>query len=282
MTGNGGLSALCITTGMVAWMHSYTIGTFALPLGQIMMWYVMYVWWRDVIREATFEGLHTTAVQKSHRIGMVLFIVSEVMFFFAFFWAFFHSSIVPAIQIGNTWPPQGIQAFNPWEVPLLNTLILLLSGCSVTWAHHSIVAGYRKEAIISLAITVGTGFLLYVLPSSWVYGESFPYFRFCVWIYVLLSDRIPWSSCSSRNSHALCVSSSTDQRTLHTTTPLRIRSCGLILTFCRCCLTFPICGCLLMRRTWVGLVSRSKSPSGVPWSSETSQCLRAETYNSSR
>ena len=151
----GGLTALTITTGTVCFMHSYQIGTYALPLGQVMMWFVMYTWWRDVIREATFEGLHTTAVQKSHRIGMVLFIVSEIMFFFAFFWAFFHSSIVPAIQIGNTWPPQGIQAFNPWEVPLLNTLILLLSGCSVTWAHHSIVAGYRKEAIVSLVLTVG-------------------------------------------------------------------------------------------------------------------------------
>ena len=180
----GGLTALTITTGTVCFMHSYQIGTYALPLGQVMMWFVMYTWWRDVIREATFEGLHTTAVQKSHRIGMVLFIVSEIMFFFAFFWAFFHSSIVPAIQIGNTWPPQGIQAFNPWEVPLLNTLILLLSGCSVTWAHHSIVAGYRKEAIISLALTVilaffFTGFqaLEYIESpfhiSDSVYGSTF-------------------------------------------------------------------------------------------------------------
>jgi cytochrome c oxidase subunit 3 len=179
-----GLTALCITTGAVCFMHSYQIGNYALPLGQVMMWFVMFTWWRDVIREATFEGLHTTAVQKSHRIGMVLFIVSEIMFFFAFFWAFFHSSIVPAIQIGNTWPPQGIQAFNPWEVPLLNTLILLLSGCSVTWAHHAIVAGYRKEAIVSLTITVVlaaffTGFqaLEYVESpfhiSDSVYGSTF-------------------------------------------------------------------------------------------------------------
>jgi hypothetical protein len=70
----GGLTALCITTGGVSFIHSYSVGTYALPLGQIMMWYVMYVWWRDVIREATFEGLHTTAVQKSHRIGIVLFL----------------------------------------------------------------------------------------------------------------------------------------------------------------------------------------------------------------
>jgi len=83
-----GLTALTLTTGVVCFMHSYQIGTYALPLGQVMMWFVMYTWWRDVIREATFEGLHTTAVQKSHRIGMLLFIVSEIMFFFAFFWAF--------------------------------------------------------------------------------------------------------------------------------------------------------------------------------------------------
>lgn len=180
----GGLSALTTTTGAVAYMHQYSIGFYALLTGQVMLWFVMFAWWRDVIREATFEGLHTTAVQKSHRIGMLLFIVSEIMFFFAFFWAYFHSAIVPAIQIGCTWPPQGIAVFNPWEVPLLNTMILLLSGCSVTWAHHCIVAGYRMEGIVSLGITLVlaiafTGFqaLEYVESpfhiSDSVYGSTF-------------------------------------------------------------------------------------------------------------
>ena len=180
----GGLSALTTATGAVAFMHCYEIGFYALLTGQLMLWFVMFAWWRDVIREATFEGLHTTAVQKSHRIGMLLFIVSEIMFFFAFFWAYFHSAIVPAIQIGCTWPPQGIAVFNPWQVPLLNTMILLLSGCSVTWAHHCIVAGYRMEGIISLGVTLFLAFLFtgfqaleYVESpfhiSDSVYGSTF-------------------------------------------------------------------------------------------------------------
>jgi cytochrome c oxidase subunit 3 len=76
------------------------------------------------------------------------------MFFLAFFWAFFHSSLAPAIDIGAIWPPKGIAVFNPWEVPLLNTLILLLSGVTVTWAHHAIVAGDREGAILGLFFTV--------------------------------------------------------------------------------------------------------------------------------
>jgi cytochrome c oxidase subunit 3 len=180
----GGLAALTLTTGGVMFMHAFAAGKFALFFGQVMLWFVMWVWWRDVIREATFEGLHTTAVQKNHRIGMILFIVSEIMFFFAFFWAYFHASIIPGIQIGATWPPQGIDVFNPWEVPLLNTMLLLLSGFSVTWCHHCIVAGYRKEALVSLTLTVilacfFTGFqiLEYVESpfhiSDSVYGSTF-------------------------------------------------------------------------------------------------------------
>ena len=148
------VSALAFFGGFVMFMHSFAIGATVMQLGFIMILFVMYVWWRDVVREATFEGLHTTAVQTNHRIGMLLFITSEIMFFFAFFWAYFHSATVPAVQIGAVWPPKGIAVFNPWEVPLLNTLILLLSGASVTWAHHCIIAGYRKEALVSLGITL--------------------------------------------------------------------------------------------------------------------------------
>ena len=81
---------------------------------------------------------------------MILFIVSEIMFFFAFFWAFFHSSLAPTIEIGAMWPPKGIEVLNPWDIPFLNTVILLTSGASVTWAHHAILAGERSQAIWSL------------------------------------------------------------------------------------------------------------------------------------
>ena len=84
------------------------------------------------MRESTFEGHHTGIVQRGLRYGVILFIVSEILFFFAFFWAFFHSSLSPTVEIGTIWPPKGIVVLNPWEIPFLNTLILLLSGCTVT------------------------------------------------------------------------------------------------------------------------------------------------------
>ena len=148
------LSAFSCVIGGVLYMHSYIQGRFILYLGFSMLLIIMFVWWRDVIRESTFEGHHTGIVQRGLRYGVILFIVSEVFFFFAFFWAFFHSSLAPTIEIGSMWPPKGINVLNPWEIPFLNTLILLLSGCTVTWAHHSMVSNLRTQGIIGLSLTV--------------------------------------------------------------------------------------------------------------------------------
>jgi cytochrome c oxidase subunit 3 len=172
------------TTGGVMYMHAYSGGGILLAFGQLTLFYVMYVWWRDIIRESTYQGHHTTPVQVGLRYGMLLFILSEIMFFFAFFWAFFHSSLAPTVEIGAVWPPKGIQVLNPWEVPFLNTIILLTSGASVTWAHHAILAGNRKQGIMALAVTVTlavifTGFqaLEYLEApftiSDGIYGSTF-------------------------------------------------------------------------------------------------------------
>lgn len=178
------ISAFITTTGGVMYMHSYQGGGFVLALGITMVLYSMAVWWRDVIREATYQGLHTQAVQTGLRYGMILFIISEIMFFVAFFWAFFHSSLAPSVEIGAVWPPKGIQVLNPWEIPFLNTVILLSSGAAVTWAHHAILAGNRDQAVSALILTilfaaVFTGFQAYeyieapFTISDSVYGSTF-------------------------------------------------------------------------------------------------------------
>jgi cytochrome c oxidase subunit 3 len=146
--------AFTSTFGGVAFMHGFQGGSLTLTLGILMILYSMLVWWRDIIREGTFEGHHTSVVQLGLRYGMLLFIVSEIMFFFAFFWAFFHSSLAPTIEIGAVWPPKGVDVLNPWEVPFLNTVILLSSGAAVTWAHHAILAGERQQSIMGLSITI--------------------------------------------------------------------------------------------------------------------------------
>ena len=141
-------------TGAAMYMHGFQNGFQTLAFGLTMVILSMTIWWRDVIREATFNGYHTKTVQLGLRYGMLLFIVSEVMFFFAFFWAFFHSSLSPAIEIGAVWPPVSINPFDPWGVPLVNTLILLLSGATVTWAHHEICAGRKEPAKVALLLTL--------------------------------------------------------------------------------------------------------------------------------
>ena len=152
----GALGCLFLTVGGVMYMHGYSGGGLTLSLGFMVILSTMYVWWRDITREAVFQGHHTAPVQTGLRFGMLLFITSEVMFFLAFFWAFFHSSLSPVMDIGCVWPPVGIQTLVAWEVPALNTAILLLSGASVTWAHHAIIAGKSMErpVITSIAASI--------------------------------------------------------------------------------------------------------------------------------
>jgi len=118
---------------------------------------VSFTWWRDVSRERTNQGLHRKIVTNGLKWGIVLFITSEVFFFISFFWAFFHSSLSPNIELGSKWPPLGVQAFNPWEVPLLNTIILVTSGVSVTWCHKAMEVNLFSQAKISLVLTVVLG-----------------------------------------------------------------------------------------------------------------------------
>jgi cytochrome c oxidase subunit 3 len=162
----GASGAGLMLIGAVFWMNSGYTGFWGLPvngqpwiflIGFALILYTMAGWWRDVVRESIVRGDHTPVVKLGLRYGMILFIASEVMFFFAWFWAFFNSALFPAdVSIGQ-WPPQGIVTFDPWHFPLLNTLILLTSGATVTWAHHEILNKNRMGAIQGLIITVLLG-----------------------------------------------------------------------------------------------------------------------------
>jgi cytochrome c oxidase subunit 3 len=152
-----GTSIFCIIFGNVMLINDFNNSFDIIIFGFFIILFVIFVWWRDIIRESSFIGNHTVKVQEGLSYGMILFIVSEIIFFFAFFWAFFHSSLAPSIEIGSVWPPKDIQVLSAFSVPLLNTIILLLSGCSATWAHYIIVAKNRNQTIIALAFTVFLG-----------------------------------------------------------------------------------------------------------------------------
>jgi cytochrome c oxidase subunit 3 len=160
----GALSLFITTLGSAMFLHQHKIGGFMVIIGFAMVLYTMYVWWRDVIREARVDNAHTGAVSKGLRLGMLLFIASEVLFFAAFFWAFFDASTLPKAPLEEawniaegTWPPKGIHPFDPFHLPFLNTLILLLSGTTVTWAHYSIMLGKQKDTVTALWYTVILG-----------------------------------------------------------------------------------------------------------------------------
>ena len=157
-------SLLLLTGGGVMFLHNSMIGGYITGAGFLSVIFCAYSWWRDVINEGMFGGFHNETVQHGLRIGMALFILSEVMFFFAFFFAYFYSSLFPLDILDGfwfseegTWPPKGIQTFDPWDIPFTNTLILLLSGTTVTWAHHAIEEKDQESSVLALSLTVGLG-----------------------------------------------------------------------------------------------------------------------------
>nr|AWX92083.1 cytochrome c oxidase subunit III [Meghimatium bilineatum] len=172
----------CLPLGLLIYLKGNQ--STLLIFGMMLVTLLSYLWWRDIVRESTYQGWHTTYVVKGLKTGMFLFIISEVCFFAAFFWAYFHSSLSPNVEIGSVWPPIGITVLSPFQVPLLNTCVLLLSGVSVTWAHHSIVEGRKTLASISLALTCLLGIYFLLLQygeycetsfsiSDGVYGSTF-------------------------------------------------------------------------------------------------------------
>jgi cytochrome c oxidase subunit 3 len=176
----GAVATFMLALGLIAWMHNLFPGAPLLfAAGAIGVAYTMIAWWIDVTREAEHQGHHTRVVQLSHRYGMILFIASEVMFFVAWFWAYFNTALFPADPhmvartelLGGTWPPKGIETFDPWHLPLLNTLILLTSGTTVTWAHHGLLHNDREALKWGLILTVALG-LAFTAVQAYEYSHA--------------------------------------------------------------------------------------------------------------
>lgn len=181
----GAVSAFTLLFGAVVWMRDGEVavggialtGPWLFAAGFIGVLYVMYSWWSDVIHESRV-GDHTPVVRIGLQYGFILFIISEVMFFSAWFWNFIKQALYPmgpeSPAIDGVWPPEGIVTFNPWELPLINTLILLLSGVAVTWAHHALVhENDRKTAIRGLWVAVGLGVFFTFLQGYEYFHASF-------------------------------------------------------------------------------------------------------------
>lgn len=179
----GAASAFFTALGAVGWMHDYPYAPYVFTLGFLSLLYCMASWWGDVIAEA-HGGDHTPIVQVGLRYGMILFIASEVMFFVTWFWAYFNAALFTPEVVGGVWPPTGIETFDPWHIPFINTLILLLSGTTVTWAHHALIEGDREglKKGLWLSVLLGatfTGFQAYEYAHAAfgfagnIYGSTF-------------------------------------------------------------------------------------------------------------
>lgn len=167
----GSMGGFCLVVGLVSWFHGY--GYIGIIVGLVLVVLTIFQWWRDVVRERTYQGFHTEAVSRGLRMGIILFIISEVIFFFSFFWAFFHRRLAPTIELGSCWPPVGIRPLNAFAVPLLNTVVLLASGFTVTWAHHALIEGNLSGGIQGLVLTVVLGVYFTFLQANEYYDAPF-------------------------------------------------------------------------------------------------------------
>ena len=166
-------AAFFLLSGLAFTFHRILYGSWILILGLLLTLTTMYFWFRDVAVEASYLGYHTFIVKKGLKYGFYAFIASEIMLFFGFFWAFFHSSLSPDLSIGNKWPPTGVIGIFPYFYPLFNTALLIISGFAVTWAHKGFGVGSYKESIDALLWTIGLGFFFVYLQGVEYYASTF-------------------------------------------------------------------------------------------------------------
>lgn len=166
----GSLGVMTLTSGIIIWFYKLNLILFR--IGTLIVLLTILQWWRDVTRERTFQGLHTSNVVLGLKYGIIIFILSEVFFFISFFWCFFHRRLSPSIEIGLQWPPLGIKSFNCLSIPILNTIILLSSGISITWAHNSLLNNNYDQSVQGIFLTIFLG-IYFTLLQLYEYLESF-------------------------------------------------------------------------------------------------------------
>lgn len=187
------LNILFFLIGLVSYMTGYKNGFLLMKIGLIMILYLIYLWFKDIISESLYLGFNSYPVLHGFILGFIYFIITEIMLFFSLFWAYFHSALNPT---GYIWPPIGIDLINPWSIPLLNTLLLLYSGVAVTYAHHSYLNNKRNIALNWLAISILLGFCFFLLQlfeylyssfdiSDSVYSSSFYLLTGCHGLHII-------------------------------------------------------------------------------------------------
>jgi len=164
---------LSFALGVIIIARSFFCAPFLISL--LLLLYSSYIWGQDIHREACYEGTHNSEVLEGFKLGIIFFIFSECFFFLGIFWTYLHLAESPAVELGGIWPPFGITCFDPIGIPFLNTIILVSSGVSVTWCHHTIEKGFYKLSILSLLFTVilGSIFTIFQLIEYYVAGFTF-------------------------------------------------------------------------------------------------------------
>ena len=238
----GALGGGAMLFGIVTWAHSgYKVPFF---LGLVAVLGVMAFWWRDVLKESRTAGLHTPVVQIGLRYGMTLFIASEVMFFVGFFWAYFHFALYPQHVLGAAhamWPPEGVRTFDPFQLPLMNTLILLLSGTTITWAHYALIHGDRKHLVMGLGFTILLG-LTFTTFQAMEYSEApFKFAGGGVYpVRVLPGHGLPRLPRDRRDGVPHCLLVPGPGRTFLAGAAFRLRGCSLVLALRRRGVAVPV------------------------------------------
>ena len=229
----GALGAFIMLFGAVLFMHGR--GPWMFVPGLLLVLYVMYGWWSEVIYEGN-HGDHTPVVRIGLRYGFMMFIMSEVMFFAAWFWSFFKHAMYPGGPTEpaafNTWPPQGVTPFDPWHLPIINTLVLLCSGAAATWAHHALVhENNRKDLVNGLALAIVPGADVHRVPGLRIRPCRLRLLGQHLRRQLLHGDRLPRCPCHHRDDLPLCLHVAGDPGRLHARAACRLRGRRLVLAF---------------------------------------------------